>query len=654
MSSDKMQRTAGSCIWHWIWTSVFLLIIFSCLLVLRAPILSNADLFFTYDEAYQGSQILDLLKGAPLFFYYEGERYAGIFLGLLAAPFFRLLGVSALAYKLPGTLAYALYVLSTYWIVKKINPAAAITVVFLMIFSPYIVLFISSNNWQHNWIIFLGNILFLLFFKIKESINPKASVYFLLGASMGFSIYSYTYSILYIATVAILSVLTHKNWGRIREKLLSWKLFDWYKKQTSLKMKFVRILDVIILFFVVAISFSYVFGGFGFDIAGYSILQINTLHKPVGQLLILITIRLLTFRKDLNWENWEIGQSQVLAFLRGIAPVNVLLFGILGFLAGIFPRIISILMGETKNGGQGFDMDFNPLQLLMHFWELFTFHLPQFFDIQASIMSLIISEWSVMVIVRGVLAIMMIFLILKSIHYFFASRWNDLKNIALIKSVRCEPGLVIIVFSFLLCSAVVVLQNGTDIRYLLPIHGVVSIWVAIYLDKIRLSSKVLFSSFLLIWCGFWYFNTYYFYTKPIANYPYQTAKVVEDFSIIKHSTPYPGLAKYCEDNKILHVYSDSLTSPMLNFYGNGHIIASRYEKNRNPRRMAQILSRENKFVIIINAELNHHLDVYIDHLDKYEMTYSIELVKGEFWVLKDFGGSLANINPLRDLIPEDF
>jgi len=289
MSSDKMQRTAGSCIWHWIWTSVFLLIIFSCLLVLRAPILSNADLFFTYDEAYQGSQILDLLKGAPLFFYYEGERYAGIFLGLLAAPFFRLLGVSALAYKLPGTLAYALYVLSTYWIVKKINPAAAITVVFLMIFSPYIVLFISSNNWQHNWIIFLGNILFLLFFKIKESINPKASVYFLLGASMGFSIYSYTYSILYIATVAILSVLTHKNWGRIREKLLSWKLFDWYKKQTSLKMKFVRILDVIILFFVVAISFSYVFGGFGFDIAGYSILQINTLHKPVGQLLILIT-----------------------------------------------------------------------------------------------------------------------------------------------------------------------------------------------------------------------------------------------------------------------------------------------------------------------------------------------------------------------------
>ena len=115
---------------------------------------------------------------------------------------------------------------------------------------------------------------------------------------IGFSIYSYTFSILYIATIAILFVLTHDGWSLFREKLSIIVLVDWWKGQQSGKMKLVRVIDIVIICFLTAILFSYVFGGFGIDIAGYSIFQINNLHKPVIQLLAIIAIRFFIFRGD--------------------------------------------------------------------------------------------------------------------------------------------------------------------------------------------------------------------------------------------------------------------------------------------------------------------------------------------------------------------
>ena len=107
----------------------------------------------------------------------------------------------------------------------------------------------------------------------------------MLGFVMGFAIYSYTYSILYIATIAILYVLSSKQWEVIRNTFSPSKIVAQFQDSPSNKLKLVLILDGVIIFFIAAILFSYVFGGFGIDIGGHSILQINKLHKPVGQLL---------------------------------------------------------------------------------------------------------------------------------------------------------------------------------------------------------------------------------------------------------------------------------------------------------------------------------------------------------------------------------
>jgi hypothetical protein len=653
MKMDQIEKKVNSQ-FNWkilIFNFLGLIVVLSFLLLLRVPLLVNADNLLTFDEAYQGSQILDMLNGGPVHFYYEGETYAGIFLGLAAAPFFWMFGVSAFAYKVPATIAYALYILSSYWIARKINPPVALTVVILMIFSPIAALLISTNNWQHNLMIVLGNIIVLLFFKIKESTAPRGSTIFMLGAVIGFSIYSYTYSILYIASVAILFVLTHDGWSLLREKLSIIVLVDWWKGQQSGKMKLVRVIDIVIICFLTAILFSYVFGGFGIDIAGYSIFQINNLHKPVIQLLAIIAIRFFIFRGDVES---GLGVEKICTFFENFFPIRFIFLGITGFILGILPRILSILTGEVKRGGQGFDVDFSPLKLIVHLWELFSFYIPKFFDIRQPISVLFSSEWSAWILLRAGFAILVALLILISAFSFFSSKNIEIKKMVQLKRPQYFPDLIFVIFPVLLFSAVVMIQNGTLVRYLLPLHGVVSIWVAIYLNKIRFVSKIRFAVLLLVWCGFFLMNTYAYYTDTMGG-SYNSNKVVDrGFSIVKLDSPYAGLMEYCDSNKISHIYSDMRLAAQINFFGKGNIIAGVYDQDKRIRRKNQVLYSIKSFSIVISIANEHHLKTYKAFLDKLSLKFSKELVDGKFWVLTDFVGAPADIDKLRHLIPLNF
>jgi hypothetical protein len=653
MKVDQIEKKLNSQ-FNWkilIFNLLGLIAIFVFLLLLRAPLLVNADYFLSFDEAYQGGQIIDLLKGGPVQFYYEGESYAGIFLGLAAAPFFWLFGISAFAYKVPATIAYALYIMSSYWIAKKINPSTALTVVFLMIFPPIATLVISVNNWPHNLIVFLGNAMILLFFKYKESENPGVGIVFLLGATIGFSIYSYTYSILYIASLVILFVLTHQHWDSVRSKISIKVLLVWWQGKKTVRLKIVGILDAVIVLFVAAILFSYVFGGFGIDIAGYSILQINNLHKPVGQVLIILVIRMLIYRDDICQ---QLKKTEVSVFLASIAPLRLMVFGALGFLLGIFPRIASILIGETTRGGQGFDVDFNPVKIFAHLWELITSFIPNFFDVREPIVALVTSEWSSIVLAKGVLAIVMVFLLVKSVFYFYADRSAEIGNIVQLKGQKFNPGLVYIVFPILIFSAVVMIQNGVVMRYLLPLHGVVAIWVALYLDKIRLKSKLFFIGLLFVWAGSSLINVYGLYSNLFKSNYYSSTNIVRDFAIHKYPNPYRSLVRHCEDKKITHIYSDMQLAAQINFFGKGNIIAGVYDQDKRIRRKNQVLSSMKSFSIVISITNEHHLKTYKAFLDKLSLKFSEELVDGKFWVLTDFVGAPADIDKLRHLIPLKF
>ena len=179
----------------------------------------------------------------------------------------------------------------------------------------------------------------------------------------GLAIYVWTYSIIYIFTIVFLLALTHPNWDQIRGRISVKHLRASFKFLKTKKNKLARVYDAVIYFFLSAIVYSYIFGGFGLDIGGITIFQINNLHKQVLQLIPLIIIRLLLIKTG---------------FLPSIAnPIKhlqsfdknfkaIALVGAIGFILGILPRIISILNGSVTRGGQGFDVDFSPLRIFTH------------------------------------------------------------------------------------------------------------------------------------------------------------------------------------------------------------------------------------------------------------------------------------------------
>ena len=516
--------------------------IFFVLVVLRIPGLINADQLLNADEGIMAYQILDLYKGSSLFFYYDVTKYFGIVNGLAAFPFFWILGVGGLAFKLPEVLFYSLYTLSTYWLVKKIQPRAALIVILLMIFPPPSVFGGNIINGGITLISFLGNLIFLSFLKVKETGGSKAFYAFLLGFFVGFAIYTFTYSIVYIGSIVILFVLSSNYWEIFRAKVSKKTVISWLMIQKGVVQKFVGILDGLILVFIFVVLFSYVFGGFGIDIAGYSILQSNALHKPVGQLLVLVAFRICLFRQDITGK-----LSLIKSLILSMDPLTrrSILFCLLGFIIGIFPRILSILTGETTRGGQGFDVDFVPTNLVDNFWILMTHDLPDILGFWAPIAQLFDSEINSFHLFNSFLSGIIIFLISRAIVSFVKPRWGEVKDIFRLKVLLFNPAQFFLVLPILICAAVIVSQGAPSPRYLFPLHGVISIWTAIYLDKVRHKSKTFFAFALIVWCTFGAIGIYQNYV---------TSGLVRGFSVVEKPNPYFKLVKFCKEHEILNAY----------------------------------------------------------------------------------------------------
>ena len=155
-----------------------ILLIFLVLALIRYPVLLNSDYHFSGDEGMLASTILHLLNGGPIHFYYDFGRTFGLTFGLVSAPFIWLLGPTSLAFNLPGVLYYALYIWTTYLIAKILIPRTAYLILILMFFTPPFVTWMTMHNWPHTLVAFLGNLIFLLFIKVKLSEENSGPVIF--------------------------------------------------------------------------------------------------------------------------------------------------------------------------------------------------------------------------------------------------------------------------------------------------------------------------------------------------------------------------------------------------------------------------------------------------------------------------------------------
>ena len=616
------------------------LLISLVLALIRYPFLLNSDYLFSSDEGMLANTILNLLNGGPIRFYYDFGRTFGLTFGLISVPFIWVLGPTSLAFFLPGVLYYALYVWTTYLIAKILIPRTAYLILILMFFTPPFVTNMTVHNWPHTLVAFLGNLIFLLFIKIKISERNRGPVIFTLFLIMGLAIYTYTYSLIYILTISILYTLTHSHWDQTRGKISFATLVIFLKNKKTKMETFCLLLDILIVLFFITVVFSYVFGGFGFDIAGHSILQINKFHKAAMQLLIIIFLRIM------------INPSGPMSCLRNaksycVASIqsnkkNIIASAVMGFLIGLSPRIASILIGETSRGGQGHDMDILPTKLLVHLQDLLTKNGPELLGLGKPFQDLVSNPTGMTWAFWGVLFIFLIAIFFFSALFFISENRTPLKNIVALKGMEFKAVHVILLMPILVCFANIIIQHGPETRYLFPLFGVITLWVGIYVDKIKEKFKWFPVAVLAIWIGFYSF----------ANYQaFQTKGLIEGNKVVKlNKHLIHNLIDFLDTEKITVAYSGYGISGIGSYLSGGRIKISEYSSNPTYRTRQREKSLTSPSFAIIAKDKN--ATVYQNYLHEKRIKFKTMTISGyqTFW---DFSGDNTNINRLRSLIHTD-
>ena len=610
--------------------------IFIASVLIRYPIFFNSDHFFTADEAVMANTIMNILNGGPIVFYYDYARYFGLTGGLLAVPFMWVLGFNTMAFNLTATLLFSLYLWTLYLIARTIVPGMAFLILILALISPPFVSQMTTHNWPHIASAFLGNLIFLFFIKAKISEENKGAIIFFLFFSMGLAIYTYTFSLIYISVIALLYALAHPRWNEIRQSFSLSSLIKFFKEEKNKMQKIVRFLDILILLFFIVIIFSYVFGGFGIDIGGISVFQVNNLHKPVIQLLVILFLRILIYRKDLISNLYSIKN-----FISKKIPSNlkkIIWLGSAGFLIGLSPRILSILTGETSRGGQGFDVDFNPIKLIAHLWEIIVGTLPKLFSLDNPFLVFSFDSIDNFESLLGILEVQLLLLLLFSVFSFFSDTRESLKNILTLKAMRFNPLNIYIVLPLLTCLANVIVQNGSEPRYLFPIFGTIVIWLAILVDKFQRKLKGLLALVLVVWVGFYSIKTYK---------SYEDQGIVDSFELVKlERIDTYNLIEFLSSKNIEVAYSNYQVSQIGTFLSGGKINISEYSDNPIAKSQKRRSLNSSNFAIIAQ---NESVPIYQNFLLQNKIRFKVHKVAG-YEIYWDFSGEQTKINVLRSLI----
>ncbi len=577
--------------------------------------------------------ILTLMDGGPLVFYYDFARYLGITNGLVSIPFIWFLGVKPLAFNITGALFYSLYAWTTYLISKILTPRMAPLVLALMLITPPYITMMSTHNWGHLPAAFFGNLIFLLFIKIKTSKEISVIIIFLLFFSMGLAIYTYTFSLIYISVIVILCALYHPRWNDFREKISFSTLADLFRKQDSKAKKISRALDMLCFLFFIVIVFSYIFGGFAIDIGNVSIFQVKNFHKPAMQLIGIVLLRITVYRKDLIRLPERI-KLLLMPIKNSTRAKHLFFFGATGFFLGLLPRIISILTGETSRGGQGFDVDLLPTELASHFWNMISGSVPILFGLDGLWNLSTDFSLSYAIILWALLFALVTLLVSTGFYFFFYNR-TVVKKIFSLKAINFEAHHIFILLPILVCMANIVVENGSLPRYLFPLFGTCVLLIGWFLSKVQEKVKWLPILVLVLWVGLYSLQNYQMY---------KDSGLIKDFTLIKlKKLELYDLLSFLESNEINVAYSNYHVSAVGTFLSKGKINISEYTDNPWATTQKARSMSNNNFALIAQG---NRATIYSNFLIKSNTSFKLRKI-GIYNVFWDFSGDAANINKLR-------
>lgn len=626
----------------------FIFTAISLIFIRALPLLLDPNLDYGGDEVFHAREIWELLNGRDLFFYYENVNYHGTFEGFAAIPFVSLFGFYPLPYKLPVIIFYGFFIWSTFLILQTFNPKAGWISCFFLIFPPnWVFSWALLNNYVFSPTLFLGNLTLYYLIKIKSNPSLDKKMVFLLCFFSGLAIYIWTYSIIYIFTISFLLALTHPNWDNFKNQLSIKRIYESFGLLKTKKEKFAKIYDLFLCVFILAIAYSYVFGGFGLDIGGFTIFQINNLHKPVIQILPLIIIRFLLARLEILPSISKPMKSH-LWFNQHYKKIVLVVAA--GLTLGLLPRIISILNGSVSRGGQGFDMDFSPIKLLTHTWELVKI-IPSIMAINFGADDLRFqNNEQVFMLAHNILVFPLTALVVFSFYFFIKNNWVAIKKLIRFKGLPFSPSLILILLPATLCASVIISMNGPAEHYLIPIYWVITIYVALFITELLSRSKILAISLLSIWVIFYFIrfeyslHEYFKYKEAIVS----NSQIALEPLLARSQKPYLNLIDFLNSNDIDAVYASYALSSNLIINSGGEIAAAEYNVSGRSKRLRKNLEKYPDFALIFYDKRNEIADL-LKFLSENKISFKKQQL-GSLVVFWEFSGQPKLKNKLRYLV----
>ncbi|MBI4398848.1 MAG: glycosyltransferase family 39 protein [Candidatus Omnitrophica bacterium] len=434
----------------------------------RLPLLIARQSIITGDEAVIGLMARHILQGEfPI--YYWGQGYMGSLTAYVTALVSLATGMNGMAIQLSVFLFYELFLITSYFVVKKIlGRAPAILSSLVLVVAPVMVTELSIKSLgAYSEILFLGALAFWFWLKVFEEGSRK--FLFPLGLTLGVALWMNSLFILYIAAFLLLTFFRKEGFsGRALicrpANLISLEDFSF---PLWLKLSFYAV-HAIVIFYALQQIYIFFFGGFDGKILGFSFKEPAFQWKGVKKILLLVggeaaILAWLRVGPKRLWQ-WYRGWMAVIGgILLGYAPA--LLFSLLGGegyrLLHKSGAISSSVLGQKFNmiflhliPGVLWGLDLSVKQNL--FWAAMNF---------ASLM-----------------------ILLASIFFFL---WMHRKNILNVFLMRdgienpsfffCILGSVVLALTFL--SALV-----AD-RYLIPIYWVTAVCLGAFIDWLRRHSR---------------------------------------------------------------------------------------------------------------------------------------------------------------------
>jgi hypothetical protein len=579
---------------------IFIAVVYVILLIIRVPILINADAFLTVDEGFLASDMLDLMNGGPFSLYLENVSYAGIFSTLGAIPFFWAFGISSLTFKLAGVLYYALYICTFFFLLKRLNQRIAWVSVFLLVLCPPNILTLSTNTYPHILLAVFANITFIIFFSNKE--NPSHFKVFWLTFLMGFSFYIYTYFIIYIVVIIILWIMDAKISPRnILQSL----------KPTNAKEYCARFIDVVILLNLLWIVLSLVAGGVSIKSGDFIIfnsfmkgitpnyLALNSekIYVPFIEFFFAIAIlRVVLYREDIITTMNSIKKS---------ASIRLWGIGLLGFLIGLTPRWIG-LYGNKIFGHPGYELDLGLSQMWFKLSDLVFEKIPKMFEL------------------NSYLGMLLSLLIIIAIFNFLRRDKHKLE-------------MIFVIIPIVLLLASIIYQKPNSIRHLFPFYGVIIFYLASFLFYIEKKSTYRFWLILVFLGGFYSYATYDYYKRQ---------NIMAGFSTLKIDTNFDGLIKYSREKNFQAIYTGYMAHK-LNFLSGGSPLFVEFHTNpfQGWQRREKALILSNWAVLIPNDK---NLKIYETYIEANKIDCDRKSIQG-YIALSRCGGNPSAVSKLRFL-----